>query len=657
MYKWNPKFYFLLLICLFFSLSNLAQAVNWEGTEKSQLIGEQIFFFKEKAESLSIDEISSEAFNAQFQKSEKPILNFGVSESVYWLKFSLTNKTKEKLILEVAQALVPEIEFFYKDAQQKWQVEKGGYQKHLHTKNYKHHFQLFDIPNASGTYYVKFKNNFVSNPFKIWKKSAYEVKLYRQKIIYGIYMGIMIFVILINLFLFFSLGRFDYLHYCLLVFLYAFFSAILDGYILYLFPNLNLKFWYYLNPILNQPNGLLFCILFLKVSYYDPKIKKLAWAMLIYYTSYIFWHGFLPETTVFNLNQIHALVGILLMSIIGIRTGRRGNRLGYYFAFAYILFFAIALVEVIYDSTGKPGYLFEISHVSVGILVEVFILAYLLSKRFEWEKRDIELARADAQQKVIETTKENERIVKEQNTLLENKVQERTTQLQDANEELQSTLNIAELERNKSDKLLLNILPQATAKELKENGFAKPKIFNSVTVLFTDFINFTKIAEKMTPDKLVNDLNHCFVVFDRIVKRNGLEKIKTIGDAYMAAGGLPIANETHPFDAIKAAKEMNQFISNWKLEREAEGEFSWDVRIGIHTGQVVSGVVGMHKFSYDIWGDTVNIAARMEQNGTAEKINISKDTYEIIKEKYKCIARGKVNVKGKGKLEMYYVDA
>ncbi len=211
-------------------------------------------------------------------------------------------------------------------------------------------------------------------------------------------------------------------------------------------------------------------------------------------------------------------------------------------------------------------------------------------------------------------------------------------------------------ERQRSDKLLLNILPEETAEELKEKGSATPKHYEMVSVLFTDFKGFTNIAEKLTPQELVAELNNCFLEFDKIIDKHKLEKIKTIGDAYMCAGGIPVENTTNPIDTVKAGLEIKEYMDNLKREREAKGEDFWELRIGIHTGPVVAGVVGKNKFAYDIWGDAVNTASRMESSGVPGKVNISGKTHEFVKDHFNCSYRGKIKAKNKGEIDMYIVE-
>lgn len=210
-------------------------------------------------------------------------------------------------------------------------------------------------------------------------------------------------------------------------------------------------------------------------------------------------------------------------------------------------------------------------------------------------------------------------------------------------------------EKDKSDKLLLNILPEETAEELKEKGNSKARGFEMVTVLFTDFKGFTKMAELLSPDELVAEIDHCFKAFDNIITKHNIEKIKTIGDAYMCAGGLPVPNKTNPFDTINAALEIRDFMVGLKLSRVKKNLPYFEIRIGVHTGPVVAGIVGTKKFQYDIWGDTVNIASRMESSGETGEVNISDTTFNLVKNEFICVHRGKIEAKNKGAVDMYFV--
>lgn len=214
-------------------------------------------------------------------------------------------------------------------------------------------------------------------------------------------------------------------------------------------------------------------------------------------------------------------------------------------------------------------------------------------------------------------------------------------------------LNRTFKEKKKSDNLLHNILPEVIATELKTFGYSKARKFNNTTVLFTDFINFTKISENMQPEELVSEIDYCFKAFDAIIENSGLEKIKTMGDAYLAVSGLPIEDANHAEKAIRTAFK----ISDWVKEHNKKmGKY--EIRIGLNSGSVIAGIIGNKKFAYDIWGDTVNTASRMESSRESGKVNISKSTYELVKDihDFDFEYRGKINVKGKGDVDMYSVN-
>ncbi len=227
-------------------------------------------------------------------------------------------------------------------------------------------------------------------------------------------------------------------------------------------------------------------------------------------------------------------------------------------------------------------------------------------------------------------------------TKLEETVNKRTSELK--------------LEKDKSETLLLNILPENIANELKEKGSTKPVRIDSASVIFTDFVGFTKIAEDLSPEDVVSELDKCFSYFDQVTEKYNLEKLKTIGDAFMCAGGLPIANKTHAIDCCLAALEIQAFMNQMKEIKEQQGDPYWELRLGINTGPLVAGVVGTKKFAYDVWGDTVNTASRMESSGVSGFINISQSTYEQVKYFFDCEHRGKVKAKNKGEIDMYFLN-
>ena len=249
------------------------------------------------------------------------------------------------------------------------------------------------------------------------------------------------------------------------------------------------------------------------------------------------------------------------------------------------------------------------------------------------------------------------RAIKRQQRRLAFLVERRTKTITKQKNQIEQQNKKIEKEKEKADQLLLNILPSETADELKNKGVARTRQYRKVTVMFTDIKDFSKVAENMDPARLVKSLDNLFREFDKIIEKHQIEKIKTMGDAYMAVGGLPLRDKENPINCVLAALEIQQFMARLKKESIARGEGFWELRIGIHTGDVIAGVIGSKRIAYDIWGSTVNIAQRMETSGETWRVNISESTFEHISPFFKCIDRGKIPTKNTGDISMYYVDS
>ena len=268
-----------------------------------------------------------------------------------------------------------------------------------------------------------------------------------------------------------------------------------------------------------------------------------------------------------------------------------------------------------------------------------------------WDKDELKITIDNAVETVMLRRNNKTLIQKLQlnNEQLEEKVRIRTIEIEKQKELLASA-------KSQSDALLLNILPDEIADELKRFGRAYARRHEEVSVLFADIKGFTAIAESLTPEKLVTQLDEVFRAFDNIVEKYGLEKIKTIGDAYMCAAGLPNADPENAVNAVKTARDMQEFIKGFGWASKIQNLPVFEMRIGIHTGPLVAGVVGSRKFAYDIWGDTVNLASQMEQRSEPGKINISGSTYNLIQGVFVCTYRGKIEAKSKGEVDMYFVE-
>jgi len=269
-----------------------------------------------------------------------------------------------------------------------------------------------------------------------------------------------------------------------------------------------------------------------------------------------------------------------------------------------------------------------------------------------WDKDELKITIDNAIETVM-LRRDNKHLIRElqeYNEQLEEKVRLRT-------QEIEKQKQIIEAAKIQSDALLLNILPAEIADELKQFGKSYARKHEQVSVLFADIKGFTSIAEKLTPVKLVMQLDEVFGAFDNIIAKYGMEKIKTIGDAYMCASGLPLADNENAIKSVKAALDMQQYIKEFGAGNKIQNLPVFEIRIGIHTGPLVAGVVGLKKFAYDIWGDAVNLASQMEQHSEAGKVNISGETYSLVKDAFNCIHRGKIEAKSKGQVDMYFVES
>jgi signal transduction histidine kinase len=421
----------LIRVCLvIIPIIGQCEDIVWSGNSKSMDIGNQVFVMEDPEGQLTIDQVSSPAFADEFRLSSQKILNFGISESFFWIKFPFVNPTNDAVLLEMAQAFLPTADLYYKGPDGTWKVQHSGYSIKISDKQVKDHFQVFPLPSGQHTFYVRFQSFSPPTPIRIWQSGAFEIQSNVQQIIYGLYAGIFLFVIINNILLYFSFRRFSYLHYALVVLIYlATTAAVSEGYLPYLVPSPDMMFWYHLIPEMNMPVLWSYIILFLDVKRYLPRFYRISLVILAYLILIVPLSQFFPLTTVLLINQINAMSMFILIVVVAVRVQKNGNIMGYYIAATYLFFCFFVILEAVYIQTGSPPYLFGISHISIALMIEVFLLSYLLSKRFEWEKRCIEKERTDAQHQLLEQTRENERIVREQNMLLEQKVTERTVEL------------------------------------------------------------------------------------------------------------------------------------------------------------------------------------------------------------------------------------
>jgi class 3 adenylate cyclase len=460
--------------------------------------------------------------------------------------------------------------------------------------------------------------------------------------------------------LFFTTGYKEYLYYFL--FLFSSVLFLVQYYGIYVVP-------YFLN------------ISGLRLDFY---ILVLG-AFFIFFNYILFMKGFFKNEKVeLNRSKIFNYVLLIIIGSFGVLiiydlligdTGRSFTFLRF-----NVIFICIICVPVIYNAVAKSqtnrnlifwgSIIFLASVIAYSLVLEFFpeiqnaiiiILFGLIGEMLCFSVglgikiRQEEKEKLKVQEILIEKLKEKQYLQNKVNEELEEKVKERASEIELQANEIARQKEVLEIEKHKSDQLLLNILPEPTAKELKEKGVSTPKYYDNVTVFVSDFQNFTQIAEKMTPVELLVELNTCFIAFDRIIKKYHLEKIKTIGDAYMCAGGIPLPDKNSHYNIVTAAIEIAEFIKSRGLEKEKLGEPFWNIRIGVHSGPLVTGVVGEDKFSYDIWGETVRLTFKLESNSHPGRINISSATYNLIKDKYLCTSNGILAYQS-DVVEMYFVE-
>ncbi len=619
----------------------LKKAENYYSLGKEIAVWEDIKHFKHIEEALQ---------KANFQLSTKQTINFGYRTSAVWLKINLrTDSPAEKWFMSAGTALQDTVEFHYQDRAGKWQMRRQGSHFPYFEREVKHRFNTFLLPfesSAPHTYYVRVAGK---SPLVLPIIIQTESDFYRHKATenlgYGLYFGILFAMMIYNIFLYYVLRDLNYLYYVLSIFSIFMLLSALSGYSFeYFWGDYGWGTLYQVRSFAGfivASTGI-FAISFLRPKEYAPFLHYALWAMTIWgvlLAPLILWANMLPA------GNVTITIHSILLLVSGIVCWYRGNKPARFYVLAWSFYILGGIGNTLRNANLMSHNFFTSYGTEIGSAIETLLLAFALSDRYRLIRREKDIAQKEANESLEQKVKER--------TL---EILEKNEELNQINEELSTTLELIETEKQKSDNLLLNILPAETAHELKETGFSTPKQYDMATVLFTDFKDFTKIAETLTPQQIVEELNTCFVAFDEICEKNQLEKIKTIGDAYMCVGGIPMANKTNPINAVRAAIEIQAWMSHWTAGRKAQGKTAWELRIGIHTGEVIAGVVGKKKFAYDIWGDAVNIAARMESSGEAGQINISEATYQHVKDSFHCVFRGKIQAKNKGEVAMYFVE-
>lgn len=403
--------------------------VNWNPQDDELALTEYIYFYEDTSSLLQIDDVSHADFQSKFKHSKNHTFNNSFTDHTFWIKFSLNHQKNYPLILAIDQAVIGDVSFYHQDSTGYWQEKSHPKDMAWYDKSVMHHLNNFEIPKKSTHFLIKIETNTLPIGLKITNKTYFEKNAISNIGNFSLILGFMLFVVLYNLFLYFTNRRIEYLLYCLLISGYLVFTITGSGFIHYFIPIKDIWNWYMWTPILLQPVGMIYALVFLNISKF-PKLYQVGKTLVIYFISYILWSQLLSKVGVALTSQINALIGMAMMMYMGYFAGKKGDKLGYYFAFAYVMMLVFGALDVLHINTGFPPNFFGINYMVYGFVFEIIILSYLLTKRIEWENKAIIRSREEAQNKLLQTTLENEKIVKDQNILLEERVHLRTQDLE-----------------------------------------------------------------------------------------------------------------------------------------------------------------------------------------------------------------------------------
>lgn len=646
-----------LLLILFLPKLVKAQNIVLDGSAE-EIIVNDVQYLEDPDRDFTVEDFVEGKVDKPFQQASPDVL-FDPEICTYWITFTLENK------LDLDQKWMVDFKF--------WSVVdfftvKDGHIVYSRTGNlvpYKekdypfvdHNFIALDLrSNSKYTCYARLDGIFngdlkpVDLKFKLYSQD-YALSTKRKSIsISFLFIGVYLVMFLYNLFIYIFTKDKSYRFYLVSLLIFIMTIIVLSGLIFELLPNYAGTPALVRNFVMSQPFFLTIAVLLFVRDFLRVNERYPRWHKAINY-------DIAAVLTMYVIIWINYEIGLLLIVIntlpfmfilfgVGIQSYRDKFPGSMYLIIGHIFWFigGIGAMFGVIHPWARENDFFANHSVFAGSSIEMVLFSLALANTINFLRRENE----EKQEKLIEELQKNAELQTKVNRELEDKVTERTKEIDLQKQNL-------EIEKDRSEKLLLNILPREIAEELKNTGQATPKYFKEVSILFVDITKFSMMVRKMSTNELVKDLDFIFSAFDDIALKYNLEKIKTIGDAFMCVGGLPIPNETHAFDAVNAAMEMFAFIESYRNTKHALSGEGLDLRAGVHTGPVTAGVVGKSKFQFDIWGDAVNLASRMETSSDPGRINISSATYEKVKDHFTCEYRGKFEVKNMGQVDMYFI--
>lgn len=634
----------LLLFLLCLSFSGIAKPVIVLNNDITDvLIGKQIELFVDKTKGLTIQQVLTPEIQAQFKESNQDVPSFGTNDVVVWCKFTLKNETDINWVLQLANPYLDSAQLFIpfndryiiKTYRRSSLIEE----REIHARNFMYNLVL--AKGVEQTYYVRARNHICYLPLRIGTESQLLYRESKENVIFSIFFGMVLIITVYNLILYMLVGGSDFIYNLISIILAGLYSASYTGMFVVLMPN-SFVWATSLGPVYAAIGGSIFIGIF-GINFIDAKRRApLFYKICLAYIAagsisvivyFLGWHDLSS-----SIAQISSAAFMFIITPVSFRLWKGGISEAIYLLVNFLFTFGAVFIGVLFFQGVLTYSFFAANALSIGIIFNMITLSLGIGYKINSSRKEKYIAQL-----------EKEKLIQDQNALLEKKVDERTRELEAEKHRSVELLR-------KSDELLLNILPSEIAEELKHNGRSSAKTYSLVTVMFIDFKDFTTVSERVSAELLVAELDYCFSKFDEIIQEHGLEKIKTVGDAYICAGGMPALTHNHATEIVRAALDIRDFMTQRRIEKEAVEEITFEARIGIHSGPVVAGIVGKNKFAFDIWGDTVNTAARMEQNSEAGKINISQTTYELVKTKFDCKYRGELEAKNKGMLKMYFVN-
>ncbi|MFY7997352.1 MAG: adenylate/guanylate cyclase domain-containing protein [Candidatus Kapaibacteriota bacterium] len=644
---------------------------------------------------LTFADIYSGRYDTAFKKFTSPgDPSFGFTSSVFWARFHIRlpehgSSTKPEWFLSNEYPLVDNIQLytpvFSNDAPVQYDMQQSGDAFPFSMRAVEYRMPNFRLPEMYSrdsvcVCYVRLQTqSSMTFPLVIRSGSAMNSHISHEQFLLGIFYGILLIMFCYNLLMYLSLGDASFGYYVLYLVIYGTFLLIWNG--------LDFQYLWSDSPswhnrslpvmtALSAASVARFAQSYLNSSQYTPRLHRALDVLQVYCLLAVGLAFVFDYTVASKIVYVAILTGVpvaIAMAIIGIWKGYRPAR---YFFVAWVILLSSISMGVLRAFSLLPSGLLTMHGIQVGSAIEVLLLSLGLADRINIIRQE----KKQAQEEMIEMLRNSEQE-------LEQKVQQRTTELSDANEEIQRQIDVLaeqareiELtntmlqeknviieqdrtslarERERSERLLLSVLPAPIAERMKAGETRIAEHFSDVTVLFADVVGFTKLSSHVNPRELVELLDAVFTALDALAAKHGLEKIKTIGDAYMVVCGVPVPMEDHCERVARFAAEMQGVIdevrSRWAVEGKELGTHAITMRVGIHIGEVIAGIIGSQKFTYDLWGDTVNTASRMESHGEPGKIHVSEEVFETLKEKFVFEERGEIEVKGKGAMRTWFL--